>query len=149
MAALDVSMTREEIEAYLLEQRTVRLATADASGVPHVVPLWFVWHEGAMYLNSTLGNVTVRNMLAGGPATGVVDDGEAYDQLRGVTLTGEVERLGDTVPEDVQRAWSEKYLSGGELPYRRWRNRSWFRLSPTSTASWDFRKIPQGRARSR
>lgn len=149
MGKLEISMTRDELEAYLLEERTVRLATADDDGVPHVVPLWFVWHEGAMFLNSTLGNVTVENMLASGMATGVVDSGESYDELRGVTIRGEVERLGDVAPDEVERAWSEKYLGGGALPYRRWRDRSWFRLTPRAVASWDFRKIPEAKARRR
>lgn len=147
MAKLDISMSREEIDRYLLEQPTVRVATADDDGVPHVVPLWFVWHDGAIFLNSTLGNVTVENMLQSGRATGVVDGGERYDELRGVTIAGEVERLGDVAPDEVERAWSEKYLGGNEPPYRRWRNRSWFRLVPRSVASWDFRKIPEARAR--
>jgi len=147
MTKLDISMTDEELDAYLLGQRVVRLATADEEGTPHVVPLWFVWHEGGMFLNSTLGNVTVENMLRSGTATGVVDSGEAYDELRGATIVGEIERLGDTAPDEVERAWSEKYLGGSEPPYRRWRDRSWFRLSPRSIASWDFRKIPEARAR--
>jgi nitroimidazol reductase NimA-like FMN-containing flavoprotein (pyridoxamine 5'-phosphate oxidase superfamily) len=144
---LDVSMTAEEVDAYLREQRTVRLATSDPAGAPHVVPLWYVWREGAMYLNSTLGNVTVDNVLASGRATGVVDDGTAYDELRGVTVSGTVERLGDVAPEAVERDWSEKYMGGGELPYRRWKNRSWFLLRPERIASWDFAKIPEARAR--
>jgi nitroimidazol reductase NimA-like FMN-containing flavoprotein (pyridoxamine 5'-phosphate oxidase superfamily) len=45
-------LTREELDAYLAEQRTLRLATVDDRGVPHVVPLWFVWHAGAIWLNS-------------------------------------------------------------------------------------------------
>lgn len=147
MARVDISMTDEEIDAYLLEQRTVRVATADRDGVPHAVPLWFVWRDGAMFLNSTLGNITVENMLASGVATGVVDSGEAYDELKGVTLTADAERLGDAAPQEVERAWSDKYLGGGELPYRRWRNRCWFRLRPRSVASWDFGKIPEARAR--
>lgn len=147
MAKLDISMSGEEIDRYLLEQPTVRVATADDDGVPHVVPLWFVWHDGAIFLNSTLGNVTVENMLQSGRATGVVDSGERYDELRGVTIAGEIERLGDVAPDEVERAWSEKYLGGNEPPYRRWRNRSWFRLVPRSVASWDFRKIPEARAR--
>lgn len=149
MPKLDIAMTDEERDAYLAEQRTVRLATVAADGTPHVVPLWFVWHQGSMWLNSTLGNVTVENLLGSGLATGVVDDGEAYQELRGVTLAGQVERVGDTAPEAVERAWSEKYMGGGELPYRRWRNRSWFRLVPTSVASWDFRKIPEAKARAK
>lgn len=146
MPKLDISMTAEEIDEFLSQQHTVRLATADAEGAPHVVPLWFIWHEGAMFLNSTLGNVTVENMLRSGLATGVVDVGETYDELRGVTVASEVERLGDDAPEEVERAWSEKYLGGSEPPYRRWKNRSWFRLAPRSIASWDFRKIPEARS---
>lgn len=146
MPKLDISMTAEEIDEFLSQQHTVRLATADAEGAPHVVPLWFIWHEGAMFLNSTLGNVTVENMLRSGLATGVVDVGETYDELRGVTVASEVERLGDDAPEEVERAWSQKYLGGGEPPYRRWKNRSWFRLAPRSIASWDFRKIPEARS---
>lgn len=146
MPKLDISMSTEEIDGFLSEQDTVRVATADEDGAPHVVPLWFVWHEGAMFLNSTLGNVTVENMLRSGLASGVVDSGETYDELRGVTVAGEVERLGDDAPDEVERAWSEKYLGGNEPPYRRWKNRSWFRLAPRSIASWDFRKIPEARA---
>lgn len=149
MAKLDIAMTDDERAAYLAEQPTVRVATADAEGAPHVVPLWFVWHGGAMYLNSTLGNVTVENMERSGIASGVVDDGDAYDRLRGVTMAGQVERLGDTAPDEVERTWSEKYLGGEELPYRRWRNRSWFRLVPERVVSWDFRKIPEARARAK
>ena len=147
MATLDLSLTEAELHAYLSEQRTARLATADAEGAPHVVPLWFVWHEGAVYLNSTLGNVTVENMLRSGRATAVVDDGVAYEELRGVTIGATVERLGDYAPEPVEREWSEKYMAGGEVPYRRWRNRSWFRLDPVRMTSWDFRKIPEAKAR--
>lgn len=147
MGKLDVSMTPEEVEAYLRAGRTVRLATADGEGTPHVVPLWYVWHEGAMYLNSTLGNVTVENLRRSEKASAVVDDGEAYDALRGVVLTGRVEQLGERAPGEVERAWSEKYLGGADPPYRRWRDRSWFRLDPERSSSWDFRKIPEARAR--
>jgi hypothetical protein len=89
----------------------------------------------------------VENMLRTGTAAAVIDDGHAYEQLRGVVLRGRVERLGDTAPPEVERAWSDKYMGGGEVPYRRWRNRSWLRLTPARTASWDFRKIPAAKAR--
>jgi nitroimidazol reductase NimA-like FMN-containing flavoprotein (pyridoxamine 5'-phosphate oxidase superfamily) len=146
---LDIAMTDEERDAYLVERKIIRLATADERGTPHVVPLWFVWHEGVLYLNSTLGNVTVDNMDRSGLASGTIDDGDAYDELRGVTITGRVERIGDTAPEVVERTWSEKYLAGNEVPYRKWRNRSWFVLTPERIASWDFRKIPEARERAR
>jgi PPOX class probable F420-dependent enzyme len=148
MAKLDLSMTDQEREAYLSEERTIRLATVGADGLPHVVPLWFVWHEGIVFLNSTRGNPTVENMLRDGRAAGVVDDGATYDSLRGVVVTGRVEVAEDDRRLPVaERAWSEKYLGGNEPPYRRWRGRVWLRLVPERIASWDFRKIPEARAR--
>lgn len=146
MGRFDLSLTGEELEAYLAEQRTVRVATVGTDGVPHVVPLWFVWHDGALFLNSTLGNPTVENMLRTGDAAAVIDDGEAYDVLRGVVIAGRVERLRGDPPPEVERSWSDKYMEGGELPYRYWRNRTWLRVDPRRTVSWDFRKIPEARA---
>ena len=147
MAKLDLSLTDEELEAFLGEQHTVRVATVGPDGAPHVVPLWFVWHDGSVFLNSTLGNPTVENMARTGTASAVVDDGRTYDLLRGVVLSGPVERIDGGPPPEVERAWSQKYLGGGELPYRGWKNRTWLRLVPQRTVSWDFRKIPEARAR--
>ena len=148
MSALDLSLTPEERDGYLHEQRTARVATADQGGEPHVVPLWFVWHDGALFLNSTLGNVTVENMLRTGRAAVTVDDGDTYDALRGVTLHGRVERAHrDPRVPDVERLWSEKYMAGQPVPYSRWKGRTWLRLDPDDEASWDFRKIPEAKAR--
>lgn len=148
MGKLDLSLTPRELEDHMRAGRTVRVATVGRDGDPHVVPLWFVWHDRTLFLNSTLGNPTVENMLRTGRAAGVVDDGESYDVLRGAELTGRVERADEDprLPE-VERAWSEKYLGGNEPPYRRWRDRVWLRLVPDRSSSWDFRKIPEERAR--
>jgi nitroimidazol reductase NimA-like FMN-containing flavoprotein (pyridoxamine 5'-phosphate oxidase superfamily) len=149
MARLDLSLSDQELDEFLMSQRTTRVASTGEDGTPHVVPLWFVWHGGVLYLNSTLGNPTVENLLRTGQAAAVIDDGQTYDSLRGVVLTGVAERVdGDPRLPAVERTWSEKYLGGGELPYRRWRNRVWLRLSPARVASWDFSKIPEARARA-
>jgi nitroimidazol reductase NimA-like FMN-containing flavoprotein (pyridoxamine 5'-phosphate oxidase superfamily) len=148
MGGLDLSLSEEERDVFLRSKRTARVATSGENGSPHVVPLWFVWHEGTLFLNSTLGNPTVDNMLRSGRAAAVIDDGDEYEVLRGVTLSGRVEHAEEDprLPR-VERAWSEKYLGGDEVPYRRWRNRVWLRLVPERVASWDFRKIPEAKAR--
>jgi hypothetical protein len=147
MVKLDLSLSDEEVDAFLVAQRTARVATTNENGYPHVVPLWFVWHERTLFLNSTLGNPTVENALRTGRAAAVVDDGDAYEVLRGVTIAGRVERAAqDPRLPPVEEAWSRKYLGGGELPYGRWRGRLWLRLVPERVASWDFRKIPEAKA---
>jgi nitroimidazol reductase NimA-like FMN-containing flavoprotein (pyridoxamine 5'-phosphate oxidase superfamily) len=145
----DLSLTPDELDAYLRAQRTIRLATVGPGGVPHVIPLWFVWVDRLVFMNSTLGNVTVRNLQSNPVATGVVDDGELYDQLRGVIVHGPVgwrdeERMGS-----VAEAWSTKYLGGNPVPFDRWKKREWFHLVPQRITSWDFRRIPEARARAR
>ena len=148
MGGLDLSLSEEEMDVFLRSKRTARVATSGQNGYPHVVPLWFIWHEGALFLNSTLGNPTVDNMLRSGRASAVIDDGDEYEVLRGVTLSGRVEHAEDDprLPR-VEQEWSEKYLGGGEVPYGRWHNRVWLRLVSERVASWDFRKIPEAKAR--
>jgi nitroimidazol reductase NimA-like FMN-containing flavoprotein (pyridoxamine 5'-phosphate oxidase superfamily) len=148
MPKLDLSLTAEERDAFLDGRKTVRVATVGRDGAPHVVPLWFVWLDGTLFLNSTLGNVTVENARRTGRASAVVDDGEEYEVLRGVVLSGRVEEAdGDPRLPEVSDRWSRKYLGGNPVPYGKWRHRAWFRLDPDRIASWDFRKIPEARAR--
>lgn len=144
---LDTSLTPQELDAFLDEQRTIRLATVGPAGEPHVVPLWFVWLDGSVYMNTTLGNVTVENLERDPRATGSVDDGDDYDTLRGVVLAGTAARADDDPRVDqVIGRWSNKYTGGEAPPFTRWRNRVFLRLDPQRVASWDFRKIPAARA---
>ena len=148
MAKLDLSLSSNELEAFLTDQRTVRLATVASGNRPQVVPLWYVWLEGTMFMNSTLGNLTLRNLEARPEAAAVVDDGDAYHSLRGAILRGPVELAeGDSHVAEVTDRWSVKYMGGGPVPYQRWRNRVWLRLRPDEVTSWDFRKIPDARAK--
>ena len=148
MARLDLSLPPAELDAFLQARRTVRVATVDARGRPHVIPLWYVWLEGTMFVNTTRGNRSVRNIEANPEAAATVDDGELYDELRGVVLHG---RLGeadrDPRLEKVIEAFSRKYYGGNPPPFTVWRNRFFLKLEPERISSWDFRKIPEARAR--
>jgi nitroimidazol reductase NimA-like FMN-containing flavoprotein (pyridoxamine 5'-phosphate oxidase superfamily) len=150
MAKLDLSLTAEEVDQFLIEQRTIRLATATPEGQPHVVPLWFVWVDHTVFINTTIGNVTVQNLQRNPAAAGSIDDGYSYAQLRGVLVSGRVEGADDDPRLDtVMHRWSEKYMGGNPLPYARWKNRAWFRLVPEQLTSWDFRRIPEAKTRGR
>lgn len=147
MPKRDIALTDGELDVFLSEQRTVRVATAGPAG-PQVVPLWFVWFDGSMYMNTTLGNLTVVNLADDPRAAATVDDGFDYDTLRGAVLRGPV-AVGADDPrlDEVRGRWSEKYLNGNPVPFDRWKNRVWLRLDPREVASWDFRKIPSARSR--
>jgi PPOX class probable F420-dependent enzyme len=146
MARLDVSMSDAELAGFLATEWTARVATVDADGWPHVVPLWFVWQGGSLLVNTTRGNRTVRNVEADSRAAVTVDDGERYDELRGVVLRGRLAEVQDDVG-DVTAAFGDKYFGGNPPHFASWRNRLFLRMEPEHIASWDFRKIPDALAR--
>ena len=45
-------MSAEERDAFLVTERTCRVASVGGDGSPHVTPLWFVWDGGALWLTS-------------------------------------------------------------------------------------------------
>lgn len=146
-------LTPEELDAYLGEQRTLRLATVGEDGVPHVVPLWFVWHAGAIWLNSLVRSERHGHLRTGRPVGLVVDDGRSYDELRGVRMTGRPEIIRDDDPDrdGATRLLARKYFGLEEMPgpssgAGRAGQRSYeiVRIVPDEVASWDFRKIPAG-----
>jgi PPOX class probable F420-dependent enzyme len=143
---LDIAMTPEELEEYLASHRTVRIATVGPSG-PHNVPYWYTWYDGCIWFNTTLGNQAVRNVERDPRASATVDDGEVYEELRGVTINGRIEMVPRTDPriEGVERTLSERYLAGNPPPYANWASRQWFVLTPERVHSWDFSKIPAAR----
>lgn len=144
MGRLD--MSPDERDAYLGEERVLRLATIDEDGWPAVVPVWFVWHEGAFWVwNLTRAKRTAR-LEAGTRAAFVVDSGVEYVELRGVSGRLEYAFVADEdVPLDVRRGFSVKYL-GTDHPLEPADHHQWIRMVPTGPASWDFRKQYGGTA---
>lgn len=139
-------MTPTEIDAFLAEQRTCRVATAGPGG-PHVAPLWFLWLDDALWLTSLTRSQRWTDLERDPRAAVTVDAGESYAELRGIELrgavevVGEVPRVGEEVPEleAVERAFADKYVRG-EFPHDG--RHAWLRLRPTKIISWDFRKRP-------
>jgi hypothetical protein len=96
--------------------RAVRywLATARAGGRPHLMPLWAVWHGGALWFSTGDGSVKATN-LAARPRCCV----GAELAARSVVLEGDAHRV--PMPADVLAAYGAKYREGvppGEPVYR-------------------------------
>jgi nitroimidazol reductase NimA-like FMN-containing flavoprotein (pyridoxamine 5'-phosphate oxidase superfamily) len=136
----DLSMSPDELEAFLAEERVLRLATLDEDGWPAVVPVWFVWHDGAFWVwNLNRAKRTAR-LEAGTRCAFVVDGGSAYAELRGASgrLTAAAV-ADDRVPLAVRRRFSQRYL-GSDHPLEPADHHTWFRFTPETVNTWDFRK---------
>jgi nitroimidazol reductase NimA-like FMN-containing flavoprotein (pyridoxamine 5'-phosphate oxidase superfamily) len=135
-----LTMSTEELDAFLGDERVLRLATVDADGWPAVVPVWFVWHEGALWVwNLTRAKRTAR-LQEGTRAAFVIDAGDEYVELRGVSGRLEYRFVPDEeVPLEVRIGFSRKYF-GSDQPIEPADHHAWIRFEPLTLASWDFRK---------
>jgi hypothetical protein len=132
-------MTPAEVDAFLGEQRTCRVATVGPGG-PHATPLWVAWHGGALWLTSVVRSQRWADLRRDPRIAAVVDAGESYDELRGVELRGRVEvvgevpRTGEPVPEldGPEQLFADRYTGGTVVRDGR---HAWLRLVR------DFRKL--------
>ena len=100
---------------FLDEQRVVICATNGVRGWPHLMPLWYVVREGEIWAWTYAKSQKVRNLERDPRATLQIEDGEQYDELRGVMI--EARRRAASGPrrgrEARARSCSPRYGGGG------------------------------------
>lgn len=139
-------MTKDELDAFLAEERTCRVATVSPHG-PHNTPLWFAWDGAALWLTSIVRSQRWTDLLRDPRVAVVVDAGEDYAELRGVEIVGRATVVGDAPrpidaaphPElsEPERLFGAKYTGGRFVDDGR---HGWLRITPEKITSWDFRK---------
>jgi len=136
----------QELDELLTNERTLRAATVSPDGRPHVVPLWFIWHDGAIWINSLRRSRRAHDVVAGSAVALCVDTGVEYGELRGAVLYGSLEPANDVSDlSQVKAAFARKYWGMDAIPDLK--SHEWLLLRPDNVVSWDFRKIPSGRDR--
>jgi hypothetical protein len=140
-------MSPEELDAFLAEERTCRVASVNAEGRPHNSPLWFVWDGSALWLNSIVKSQRWTDVTRNPNVSIVVDAGHGFGELRGAELIGRLDPVGEaprtTEPNtqlaEPERMFAEKY--GGSSTFQADGRHAWLRLVPEKVVSWDFRKM--------
>jgi nitroimidazol reductase NimA-like FMN-containing flavoprotein (pyridoxamine 5'-phosphate oxidase superfamily) len=134
-------MTPDQLEAFLTEQRTARIGTISPNGEPHVVPMWFVWHDGAIFMNTLKRARRTRDIETGSRVAVCIDAGYEYAELCGAVLYGSFEDVAESA--DVRKLFGEKYWNGMDIPEVK--SHRWIVMRPDKIVSWDFKKIPANR----
>src|SRR5437870_11710884 len=83
-----IRMTDEEIRAFLEEQRTLQAATIDHDGYPHLVAMWYVLVNNEIAFWTYARSQKVVNPHRDHRLTCMVEEGEHYNELRGVQRKG-------------------------------------------------------------
>jgi PPOX class probable F420-dependent enzyme len=146
-----IRMDDAELAAYLADRRILTVASHSADGTIHLVPMWFVPEPGgslAMWTNARSQKAV--NLRRDPTITVMIEDGQSYTTLRGVSIDGQAEIIDD--PETNLRVgisvW-ERYTG----PYtdemrpfvdQMMHNRICVRVVPGRVRSWDHRKLGMG-----
>jgi PPOX class probable F420-dependent enzyme len=143
-----IAMSNDELNEFLAEARTCRVATIGPDGAPHVTPLWFAWDGSVLWLTSIVKSQRWADVMRDGRVAIAVDEGTDFMELHGVeilgtaSLVGEAPRTGEPEPElrEPEQIFADKY-AGGNVHYDG--RHAWLKVTPSKIVSWDFRKIGQ------
>lgn len=140
-----IALSPGEVASYLASARTAVLVTIGPDGVPDPVGMWFVMDGQDLLMRTYAKSQKVRNLERDPRVSVLVEDGETYDTLRGVQLSGRVAMSRD-VDEvlGVVAGLAAKYQGVTDLDRESLREyagkQSVLRLHPDRVVSWDHRK---------
>lgn len=142
-----VAMTDAEVRDYIARSRTATLATIGAHGRPHLVAMWYAVLDGEIWFETKTRSQKAVNLRRDPRVTVVVEDGETYDSLRGVSIDGTAEIVDDpeqlwavgvSVWERYNGPYSEEVDPFVELMLVK---RVAVRVDVERVRSWDHRKM--------
>ena len=142
-----IVMTDDEIAEFVERSRTATLATVSPGGRPHLVAMWYAVLDGELWFETKAKSQKAVNLRRDPTVTVMIEDGDTYDTLRGVSIDGTAEIIDD--PETLLRVgisvW-ERYTgpyTEEMRPYvdQMMNNRVAVRVVPTRRRSWDHRKL--------
>jgi hypothetical protein len=143
-----ITMSESEVAAFRDEQRIVVCATNGARGWPHLMPLWYIVRDGEIWAWTYAKSQKVRNLERDARATLQLEDGERYEELRGVMIEArtvmhrELELVADVGAEILRRYGGASSGPGFEEAVRaQAAKRVALQFVPSRVASWDHGKL--------
>jgi general stress protein 26 len=92
-----------EVEEFLSRRLLGRLATSSLDGQPHVIPVWFLWEDGAIWISSYKSTRKVIDIESNPKCALVVDDENTEGGLTAVMVEGISELIKLSSNEFKQR----------------------------------------------
>jgi PPOX class probable F420-dependent enzyme len=141
-------MSAEEVAAFLDSCRSLIVATLDKDGAPHQTVLWFARQDDAILFETYGSSQKVLNLRRDPRISVLCEDGETYQDLRGVSIQGSAEivdtgpRLTELMTVLIERntpGLSPDVLAGHVA--KMIEKRVVVVVRPRKVISWDHRKL--------
>ncbi|HET6953255.1 MAG TPA: PPOX class F420-dependent oxidoreductase [Acidimicrobiales bacterium] len=142
-----ITMTDDEIAAFVERSRTASMATIGPTGAPHVVAMWYAVVDGQIWFETKARSQKAQNLRRDPRITCLIEDGLTYDTLRGVSLEGRAEivedpdllwKVGVSVWERYTGPYTDEAKPLVELMLHK---RIAVRVDVERARSWDHRKL--------
>jgi PPOX class probable F420-dependent enzyme len=142
-------MTEDEVEAFLAASKKVQVATVNPDGSPHLTTLFYVVQEGRIAFWTYGRSQKIKNLERDPRITCLVETGDDYFELRGVSISGCAELVTEEAGiREIGTAVASRMVDGADLGdigrdevERQVRKRVGVVVVPSKTASWDHRKM--------
>ena len=143
-----IRMSEDEMWKFIEGQKSLQVATLDKNGAPHLTTLWFALVGGEICFETFTKSQKIVNLQRDPRIAVLLEDGETYDQLRGVSIQGRAELYTD--PEEVHGyALEVMRRNQPEIPADQLENvarvmaakRTAVVIKPEKIISWDHRKL--------
>ena len=90
-----IQMTAGEVEAFLDERRAMTMCSMSPDGSIHAVAMWYGFLDGCVTVETKAKSQKAQNLRRDPRLTLLFEDGDYYEELRGVELVGHAELVED------------------------------------------------------
>jgi PPOX class probable F420-dependent enzyme len=147
-----VKMSEQEVSDFLDAATKLQVATVNPDGAPHLTTLFYVVRDGKIAFWTYGRSQKIRNLERDPRISLLVEDGDDYFELRGVSIRGKAEiirdydelhAIGTAVAMRMVGASDESELGdiGRAEVQRQAQKRVAVVVTPDQVATWDHRKM--------
>jgi PPOX class probable F420-dependent enzyme len=142
-----IVMSEEEIDEFVARSRNGTLATIGRDGQPHLTAMWYAVVGGEIWFETKAKSQKAVNVRRDPRMTFLLEDGDTYDTLRGVSFEGTAEivddpdaifRVGVSVWERYTGPYTDEAKPAVDMIMNK---RIAIRLAVKRVRSWDHRKL--------
>ncbi len=143
-----IRMSDDEIDDFLHGRRTMNVATFNHDDTIHLVAMWYGFYEGKLAFETFAKSQKVLNAQRDPRITILIEDGDQYEELRGVEIVGKARVVEDPaevmeIARDVVRRYIEieKPEDVDGVAAAMANKRFGIVIEPERVVSWDHTKL--------
>lgn len=142
-----IGMSDQEVDQFTRLRHTATVCSVNHDGTIHAVAMWYGFAAGRIAFHTKAKSQKALNLARNPSMTFLVEDGRAYDELRGVELVGRAVVVDDPGERsELAASVLQRYFDAGpQVPdamiERSLHNRVVIALDVKRVVSWDHRKL--------